>query len=543
MRTGKGSSLLALLLAAGLGRGAVAQVPQVVPVPAAAASGATAAPGATQRAQAAGGPVAPAPGAMLLQALPVVPVGVPQAPPVVPQALSLDAGAGRLVGLPSAAATVLAADPRIARVQPASPTSLFIMGVSGGRTNIVATAENGTPIAEYAVTVRPVREAQVGPGMGIAPAEPKPERAGPIAAGIEAALRQILGQADTVRVRDAGNDVVISGAVRTAGEAQRILSIAQGFAGEGRKVRNGLEVLSSLQVNVRVRVAEISRQVTRDLGFNWQAIGQVGEFALGLQSGVSAGRVFSTLTSGGALNNGTVGPGRLGLGLSGRRYDVNAIVDALAADQLVTILAEPNLTAQSGETASFLAGGEFPVPVSANVTGQVSIEFKQFGVSLSFVPTVLSPERISLRVRPEVSELSSNGAISVPLSSGTVTIPALAVRRAETTLELGSGQSFAIGGLLQRSTTQVAQGIAALQDVPVLGPLFRSDSFRRNESELVILVTPYLVRPVSSPGVLQTPVDGFRPATDLERVLRGRQIAAGAPVPPRLTLDAGFMVE
>jgi pilus assembly protein CpaC len=209
-------------------------------------------------------------------------------------------------------------------------------------------------------------------------------------------------------------------------------------------------------------------------------------------------------------------------------------------------LAEPNLTAQSGEAASFLAGGEFPIPVAGSLTGQITIEFKQFGVSLAFVPTVLASDRLNLRVRPEVSELSEQGAVTIPLGIGgaTITIPALSVRRAETTVELGSGQSFAIAGLLQRSTQQNAQGIAGLGEVPVLGALFRSDRFQRNETELVIIVTPYLVRPVSDPTRLAAPTDGFRPATDLERVLLQRQIARGAPGPLlRSRPDAGFILE
>jgi pilus assembly protein CpaC len=255
--------------------------------------------------------------------------------------------------------------------------------------------------------------------------------------------------------------------------------------------------------------------------------------------------VAGAVASGASALGGAAAASRIGAGVRTSRLDINAVIDALAADQLITVLAEPNLTAQSGETASFLAGGEFPVPVAATETGQISIQFKPFGVSLSFVPTVLSADRMTLRVRPEVSELSQNGAISVPITGGSVQIPALSVRRAETTVELGSGQSFAIAGLLQRNSSQVQQGLAGLGDLPVLGPLFRSDQFQRSESELVIIVTPYIVRPVSDPAALATPVDGFRPATDLERVLQQRQIARGAAPPPvlRQPVNAGFMLE
>jgi pilus assembly protein CpaC len=304
-----------------------------------------------------------------------------------------------------------------------------------------------------------------------------------------------------------------------------------------------MEILSSTQVNLRVRVMEISREVTRNLGFNWQALAATGEFVLGLKSGAAATYAVTSILSGSAT---TLPPGRLAVGASRPgKFDVNAIIDALAQDRLATILAEPNLTAQSGETASFLAGGEFPVPVGAAL-GTISIQFKQFGVSLAFVPTVLGPDRVNLRVRPEVSELSDNGAITLPIAGAGIRIPALSVRRAETTIELGSGQSFAVAGLLTRNTAQVMDGLAGASDIPVLGALFRSTAFRRAETELVIIVTPYLVRPVSDPAALQGPTEGFKPATDLDRVLFMRQAARGATAarPVRaVPQDSGFLME
>ena len=177
----------------------------------------------------------------------------------------------------------------------------------------------------------------------------------------------------------------------------------------------------------------------------------------------------------------------------GKTLDINNVIDALAQDQLVHVLAEPNLTAMRGETASFLVGGEFPIPV-AQFGDTISIEFKQYGISLAFVPTVLTDGRISLHVRPEVSQLTSQGAITLGVgSNSTIQIPALQVRRADTTVELGSGQSFAIAGLMQDVTNLTGNGVPFLGDVPILGALFRSDNFQRNETELVIMVTPYLV--------------------------------------------------
>jgi pilus assembly protein CpaC len=454
----------------------------------------------------------------------------PQASAVSSQPVSilLESGAGRLLRLPAPAVTVMAADPRIARVQPASPTSLFLMAVGAGRTTVIAMAEDGSPVAEYDITVQPGRTAAGTPGATPAPS----------AAAVQSMIRRLVPGAEGLRVTAAGpKTLVLDGEVPAAADAQRAETIARTYGGEEREVVNNLTLLSAIQVNLRVRVAEISRQVSRELGFNWQVLASDG-------AGLLLGLTTAGATGGLAVNAIT-GRSAVAAARPGRGFDINAVVDALASDQLITILAEPNLTAQSGEVASFLAGGEFPVPVAASAANNsITIEYKQFGVSLAFVPTVLGPERLNLRVRPEVSELSENGAISLPLASGVVRIPALSVRRAETTVELGSGQSFAIAGLLQRSNTLVNAGVNGFRDVPVLGALFGSDRFRRNETELVIIITPYLVRPVSDPRALAAPTDSFRPATDLDRILYRRQIARGVPAMPFPTgVDAGFILE
>jgi len=186
-----------------------------------------------------------------------------------------------------------------------------------------------------------------------------------------------------------------------------------------------------------------------------------------------------------------------------------------AGDGLVTILAEPNLTALSGETASFLAGGEYPIPVS-QALGSVTIEYRQYGVGLAFTPIVLADGRISMRVRPEVSELSNEGAVKL----NDFLVPALTTRRAETTVELGSGQSFMIAGLLRNTNTNNVNKAPFLGDLPILGALFRSTNFKRSETELVIVVTPYLVRPTS--GRLALPTDGYRAPTDVQQMIEGQ---------------------
>jgi pilus assembly protein CpaC len=221
-----------------------------------------------------------------------------------------------------------------------------------------------------------------------------------------------------------------------------------------------------------------------------------------------------------------------------KHLDINGLVDALNNEGLVSILAEPNLTAVSGEQATFLAGGEFPILVPDS-DGRVTISFKQFGVSLAFKPTLMGDNHISLKVNPEVSQLSDTGAVNL----NGFTVPALTTRRAQTTVELGSGQSFVIAGLLQNNLTHDLSKLPGLGELPVLGPLFRSDRFRRNESELVIIVTPYIVRPVSAP-MLAAPTDGLRPPSDADRVLYGRTngVSAAKPAPGPVGSDGQGLV-
>ena len=219
------------------------------------------------------------------------------------------------------------------------------------------------------------------------------------------------------------------------------------------------------------------------------------------------------------MRRSTILTGGTTLGLFGKilGLDMLGTLDLLENDGVVTTLAEPNLTALSGETASFLAGGEFPIPISQSL-GAVTIEYKQYGVGLAFTPIVLADGRISMRVRPEVSQLSDAGSVTL----NGFTVPALTTRRAETTVELGSGQSFMIAGLLQNSNTNNIEKAPFLGDIPVLGALFRSTKFQRNETELVIIVTPYLVRPVS--GQLATPTDGYRAPDDIQRDFLGQSL-------------------
>jgi pilus assembly protein CpaC len=232
-----------------------------------------------------------------------------------------------------------------------------------------------------------------------------------------------------------------------------------------------------------------------------------------------------------------------GAATSGDKTNITALVDALANAGLASVLAEPTLTAVSGEKASFLAGGEFPVPVTQNAASNsaISVDFRKYGVSLEFTPTVLSEKLISLYVKPEVSDISNTGAVVM----NNIQIPALTTRRTETTVQLGSGESLVIGGLIQQQFSTDIDKIPGAGDIPVLGALFRSTHFRKNETELVIIVTPYVVRPISDPDSIPLPTDRVAPSNDWERVLEGKIAHPSAIAEPvgKLRSDAGFIIK
>jgi pilus assembly protein CpaC len=439
---------------------------------------------------------------------------------------------GQLVQLPRPAKNVFIADPNIADLQVPSPQGVFVYGKKTGTTSFYALDDAGRVILNANVVVT----------YNVGDLQRLVQQEAPNAA---------------IRVESTPSGIVISGVVAPAEIAERVSAAAGRYLGANEGVINNLKVTGAQQVNLRVRVAEVDRQVTKELGFNWQSLVSAGSFTFGLATGrtflsptslANSASAFGTLISrAGPPAGSSAIPGALFGNLTTSRASVSALIDALADQGLVTILAEPNLTTVSGQPASFLAGGEFPIPVaqSGNTAGAITIEFKQFGVSLDFVPTVLSNDHISIKVRPEVSQLSNQGAIN---TNGT-TVPALTVRRAQTTIELGSGDSFAIAGLIQNNSIQDLNKFPGLGDVPVIGPLFRSQSFQRNESELVIIVTPYVVRPAGATA-LRAPTDGFQPASDLEQIFlqhfnavspTGVADSAIGVTGERLRGDAGFI--
>ncbi|MCB2009100.1 MAG: type II and III secretion system protein family protein [Geminicoccaceae bacterium] len=431
----------------------------------------------------------------------------------------LELRSGRIFQLETPASAVFVADPTIADVQAHSPSLFYVFGKKTGKTTIYAVDDAESVIFQKDIIVTH----SVG------------------------RLSEVLGQAlpgADVRVTSLDSGIVLTGFVTKPVEARDAEDLARRFLGEGEIVLNRLEIRGSNQVNVRVRVAEIARDADKALGIHWDAAGQFGDMTFNLLTG----RSFLTDNRTNFIRSSDQA-GEAGTFLGGFNSDdvaIDGIIDALEREGLVAVLAEPNLTALSGETASFLAGGEFPVPVGRD-QDEVQIEFKEFGVRLAFTPTVLGNDRISLRVKPEVSDLDFANAIELV---GTL-IPALRTRRAETTVELGSGQSFAIGGLISNSTQNNLQKMPGLGDLPVLGPLFRSTSFQRSESELVIIVTPYLVRPVRE-NELRDPTEQYRAATDLQRIIEGRltkpSVAPGAEAPAmsaggRLIGPAGFLLD
>jgi pilus assembly protein CpaC len=329
----------------------------------------------------------------------------------------------------------------------------------------------------------------------------------------------------SIAVQAMNDNIVLTGSVNSALESTRAADLAARFAGDPKKVINMLSVAGGAQVMLKVRIAEMDRNVAKQFGVDLSAAGKVGGVPLAISTSNPyglLGRALSDMSGGqaGAACSVAVNPGGT---CTGGPNNAQGVLKALEQVGLVHMLAEPNLTAVSGETAKFLAGGEFPVPAGRDLQGNVSIQFKQFGVGLSFTPVVVSPGRISLQLSSEVSELTNTGAYTLAGTAGTggVTIPALSVRRTETTVELPSGGSFAVAGLMQHNTKQVVDGFPGVKDLPVLGALFRSRDFADDQTELVVLVSAYLVEP-NAESALAAPTDGFVAPTDPETLLLGR---------------------
>ncbi len=404
--------------------------------------------------------------------------------------LTLEVNKGTALKLPGPASTVFVAAPDIADVQVRSPTMVYVFAKKAGDTVLYAVDGQDRVLLNTVVRVT-----------------------SPLSR-IKGALDQIH-PGNGVIFDNQSETIVLSGTVRSTAVAEDARKLAlQQVNNNSSKVISTIRVDAPTQVQLRVKVAEVKRDALKRVGINWQNINNTGNF-------LSSFAVKTILTNGGAATG--------ALALATNDGSFNSLVDFLATQNQATILAEPNLIAMSGETASFLAGGEIPliVPQSGSAAGTVTIQYKQVGVSLAFTPTIIG-DRINLRVAPEVSEVSPANSIVVPLGNGSVTVPGIRTRKAATTIELGSGQSFAVAGLLQSSAQQDINKFPWLGDVPVLGTLFKSDAYQRSETELVIIITPYFVEGTNNK--LQTPLTGRVPPTDVDRLVMQRY---NHPTPPR----------
>jgi pilus assembly protein CpaC len=428
-----------------------------------------------------------------------------QSAPVKVRFLSLGIGKSAIVDLPRDAKDVLVADPKIANAVIRSSQRAYIIGAGIGQTNVVFFDADGQQIAAYDIAIK--RDLN----------------------GVRAALKQLLPGA-AIQAEGLGEGVMLTGSVATPIEAQQAGDVVSRLVGGADKVVNSIVVKGRDQVMLKVSVAEVQRNIIKQLGIDLSANMNYGTAVVNFNNSNPFTANGSPLVSGNSLVTQAVNKAGL--------PTVTATLRAMESAGVIRTLAEPNLTAISGESATFIVGGEFPFPTgvtcqtntTSNTVGNCapSIAFKKFGISLNFTPVVLTEGKISLRVMTEVSEPSNDNSVQI---TG-VNVPSLKTRRAETTLEIPSGGSLAMAGLIQEETKQAVNGMPGVDQIPVLGQLFRSQDYVNNQTELMVIVTPYVVRAVAQKE-LSRPDDGFAPASDAQSALFG-QIARLYGVPARV---------
>jgi pilus assembly protein CpaC len=417
-------------------------------------------------------------------------------------AVTLGISKSVVIDVPRDIKDVLVADPKIANAVVRSSRRAYIIGVTVGQTNVFFFDAEGKQIAGFDIAV--TRDLN----------------------GIRTAIKQLLPD-DDISVEGIGDGVLLSGTAANQAEAQQAFDITARLLGvgtadvvaSGNKIVNAIVVRGRDQIMLKVTVAEVQRDVIKQLGINLSGSLNYGTAIVNFNN-TNPFSAFGQSLSGSAITAGF--------------KNVSATIQAMEEAGVIHTLAEPNLTAISGETATFVAGGEFPIlngyscsatatTPGAPVSCQPSITFKNFGVSLNFTPVVLSEGRISLKVMTEVSDLSSNNSLVVtePGTTATVTVPSILTRRADTTVELPSGGSLAMAGMIQDSTKHNVNGLPGLMEVPVLGQLFKSNDYVNQRTELMILVTPYVVRAVAQKD-LSRPDDGFADPSDPAQTLLGR---------------------
>ncbi len=468
------------------------------------------------------------------------------------QLVNLPRGTSFAVDLPADARDVIVSNPQVAEAMLHSPRRITVIGVAPGETDAVFLDAAGRTILALRVRVDAGTSALQDTLSRVAPGS-------------------------NVRAEAVNDSIILTGTAASPAEAQRAAQVARAFVSAPEKVVNMISVAGSDQVTLKVRVVEVQRSAIKQLGFDTQAvIGRIGDTQWllgnaatwgvngsllgGITGGVSrdttknyqmqapcgpafpAGSLCPVTVHGGApgdpSNWDTAQPGT-GPGSDGLNKG-NATIKAFERVGLVRTLAEPNLTSVNGEAASFLAGGEFPIPAGRDKDGQITVDYKPYGVGLSFRPVVLTGGRISLQVKVEVSELTPQGGFTIGAGTpSSISLPGLSVRRSENTIEIPSGGSMMIAGLLQETTRQTIDSLPGATNLPVLGQLFRSRDYLMGETELVVIVEPYIVSP-TSPNRMQTPADGLRIAQDAETIFFGQLNQAYGSPAPNAQLGAGW---
>jgi len=398
--------------------------------------------------------------------------------------ISVEINKGGMVKLPRPASSIVVTDPATADVQVVSPKLIFIRGKKVGETSFYAIDSQDETIINAVVEVT----------HNIS--------------NLQRTVHRVAPDSDvTFRTVDGG--MVMDGMASSVAESEDIRNVAAAFLGKDEKMVNMVRTNGSDQVMLKVKIVEMVRGDLKKFGINLQSMLTNGGMALQLVNGSAIVKAAGVIDRSGMVDGNVLGEFTRG-GAS-----VGGLIDALETQGLASVLAEPTLTTTSGKAASFLAGGQFPLPVK-DQNGAVTIDYKPFGVSLNFTPVVMSKDNISITVAPEVSTLNFDNPIEV----AGIRYPILNTRKASAVVELGSGDSFVLAGLLQHDTTNSVNKFPGVGDIPIIGSLFRSTRFQNDETELVILVTPYLVHPVSGKK-LKTPLDGYVPPNDLQRVTEG----------------------
>ncbi|MFT3997199.1 MAG: type II and III secretion system protein family protein [Asticcacaulis sp.] len=425
------------------------------------------------------------------------------------QVLNLPKGRSAVIDLPVDAADVFVSNPATADAVLRTPRRIFVLGVAPGQSDAIFFDGAGRQILNLSIRV------------GVSTDQ------------LSDTIKRLYPQAD-VEVQSVNGFIILSGVVANASEAEAIQRLSVAFAEKPENIINTLAIAGRDQVTLKVRVVEVEKSTIKQLGFNFSGLsGSTGKVQYGLENTPTYG------TNGKAM-------GGLQIGYSDKL--LSASMQAFERVGLIRTLAEPNATVVSGESTKLLAGGEFPVPVNQDNQGRITVEFKPYGVGLGFTPVVLSNGLISLKLSTEVSEITNTGSFTL---NDTFTIPALSVRRQETTVEMQSGSSMMIGGLLQSKYKQTVDAFPGMSTLPVLGALFRSRDFLDQQTELVIIVTPYIVSP-KHPGAFQTPADNLQAPSDVESVFLGRlnkvvseKRGDVAAAPPAGTYQApiGYVIE